>query len=162
MPYSSFPTKRILTRIILILLISMVFGLLYNQFHPNGLHWRYLFNFTAYNQDLVGSHYVVISADSAMVLMEVKNLNIIDTRLAEDYSLDHIIGSVHVPLQYFLTGQFVKKLPEQGSSVLLYDENGDLDMLKFTFSLLSEQGYKEVYFLYGGYFSWLAKGFPIE
>lgn len=105
---------------------------------------------------------MVISSDSALALMEAKNLTIIDTRPEEDYRLDRIIGSINVPLQYFLTGQYVKKLPEERASLFLYDENGDLNKLKFTFSMLSEQGYNEIYFLYGGYFSWLEKGLPVE
>lgn len=155
-------TRQSFRRISAIIFASLVLGLIYNQLHPNGLHWRFLFSPALRNGNAQENPFTVISADSAFVLINRGDLIIIDTREAEDFQLDHIGGAMNVPIDIFLTVSDNINLPGDETLILLYDQEGNIEKLALSASVLKIAQKKRLYILYGGYLSWLNRGFPLE
>lgn len=155
-------TRQSFLRISAIIFVSLVLGLIYNQFHPQGLHWRFLFSPTFSDGNSQKNPFTVISADSAFVLMNLGDLIFIDTRGAEDFQLDHIKGAMNVPMEIFLTASDTIKLPKEKNLIVLYDQEGNIEKLALSASVLKTAQNKRLYILYGGYLSWLNRGYPVE
>ncbi len=155
-------TRQSFLRISVIIIISLVLGFLYNQFHPKGLHWRFLFSTALSKNNSQKLNFTVISPDSAFVLMNRGDVIFIDSRQAEDFQLDHIKGAVNIPIDLFFTASDKINLPRHKTVILLYDEEGDVEKLALAVSAINTSQIKELYILYGGYLSWLNRGFPLE
>jgi rhodanese-related sulfurtransferase len=154
--------RHILLRMGAIILVSLIIGLVYNQFHPKGLHWQFLFS-PALNTDRTqGNHFTVISADSALNLLNTDNVLFVDTRNPQDYKLDHISGSLNIPLDLFFTATSQIGLPRDKSHIVLYDEEGDLEKLALAVSVIKSEQLESVSVLFGGYLAWLNMGLPVE
>ncbi|MCK4892478.1 MAG: rhodanese-like domain-containing protein [Calditrichia bacterium] len=155
-------TRQSFLRISAIIFASLVLGLIYNQLHPHGLHWRFLFSPALSDGNSQKNPFTVISADSAFVLMNRGDVIFIDTREAEDFQLDHISGAINVPIDIFLTASDNINLPGDETLILLYDQEGNIEKLALSASVLKIAQKKRLYILYGGYLSWLNRGFPLE
>jgi len=155
-------TRQSFLRISAIVFASLVLGLIYNQLHPNGLHWRFLFSPALSIGNSQENPFTVISADSAFVLISRGDMIIIDTRKPEDFQLDHISGAMNIPLHIFFTASGDINLPGDKTLILLYDQEGNIEKLALSASVLNTAEIKHLYILYGGYLSWLNRGFPLE
>ena len=155
-------TRKSYWRISAIIFVSLVLGLIYNQLHPHGLHWRFLFGPVLSNGEYQDRNFTVVSADSAFLLLNREDVVFIDTRKAEDFQLDHIRGAINVPIDNFLTASNNINLPYNRTTIILYDEEGNIENLALSVSVLNNPSIRKLYMLYGGYLSWLNMGFPLE
>jgi rhodanese-related sulfurtransferase len=157
-----FITKQNILRINIILIISLILGLIYNQLHPNGLHWRFLFSTSMHANDAQKLNFTVISADSAFLFLNQGDVVFVDTREPQDFQLDHIRGAINVPLDIFITASDKISLPRDKTSIIMYDEDGNIEKLVSSASVLNAVQIKKLYILYGGYLSWLNLDYPLD
>jgi rhodanese-related sulfurtransferase len=149
-----------LSRVSLIVTISLLVGLIFNFLHPKGINWKILIPLNIYERVENDSTVQIISADSAYVLWKIGETKFIDIRMSEEYELDHIKGAVNISID-----KISELDPHQLSNAtiyIIYDQEGDSGKLsRFArhFSLITK---KTVFILFGGYFSWLGKQYPIE
>ena len=148
--------KENILKIIIILVITTIFGFIYNQFHPLGIRWQILFSsYSNKNQDTT---YIVL-ADSIFYSLNA-NILLFDTRTQEDYYLDHIKGAININLNDIIDGKL--DVHDNKKKVFIYDNEGDIGELNIFANALSERGFNNIYILFGGYFSWLEKKYPVE
>ena len=145
-------------RILIIGFIALVAGVLFNQIHPSGIPLRYLFRpIAADGQSGKG----IILADSAYVLWAEGTALFIDTRSGDDFNLDHIPGSMNIPLDQ-IQPEMMIDLNAHPNNIIVYDQEGNLEKMTFFLSAVDFPGKKQVFMLYGGYFSWLGLGYPMQ
>ncbi len=148
-------------RIAIILWLALVAGLLYNHFHPRGVHWPILFH-SYYLHASDRPDVEVVSVDSALYLVENPEVFIIDVRIAQDFQLDHIPGAFHWNFQNLLNNPD-RFAPGDGiKQVMIYDQEGDLEKLALAASTLHRNVSGKYYILFGGFLAWLDRGYPIE
>jgi rhodanese-related sulfurtransferase len=148
---------KLLIRNTLIIISSLLFGIVYNQLHPQGIHWRYLFHAPSVSQASIG----IILADSAYVLLSDPRTLIIDTRAVEDFELDHLPGALNFHLENLVEKQEQFRTSDY-STVIFYDQEGKIEHLTFFVSPISFRTDSNIYILYGGFLAWLEKGYPVE
>jgi len=147
-----------INRILIVVFGAIIFGIIYNQFHPNGIKWQLYFPGNINGSE---NNAAIISADSALVLLQKGTAGFIDCRPKEDFGLDHILNAYHIPLN-ILWNDTKPDLPSTKSIWILYDYEGKLDELRLASSILKKNGVKNVHVLFGGYISWLEKNYPTE
>ncbi len=138
----------------------MVFGVIYNQYHPNGIHWQFLLPPAVFENPDNSNFINVITPDSAFILIQSETLGILDIRTSEDFQLDHIKGAKNIPLASIFDKDILNELVD--SSYIIYDQDGEYQNLNLAAHNLINCGYKPVYILFGGYLSWLERNYPIE
>lgn len=150
-------------RIILIILFSLLTGIIINQLLPGGVGWRTLVYPALFKTGLINSDIVIISADSAIVLLHDESTVFVDVRPPDDYQIDHIPGAQNIPSADLIRGNFAgSDRLNSGQNVLLYDQEGDLEQLELLSSFWSSHQEKKVYILFGGYLLWLQNQYPVE
>jgi hypothetical protein len=137
---------KLLIRSILILIGSLLFGIIYNQLFPKGIHWRYLYHAPTVTQASIG----IILADSAYVLLTDPQTLIIDTRALEDFELDHLPGALNFHLETFVEKQEQFRTSDY-NTVIFYDQEGKIEHLTFFVSPLTFRTDSNIYILYGGF-----------
>jgi len=152
---------KILRQIIVLFSVSIVIGIVFNQFLPRGIPWYRLVrgSFSFQSSDTVPVE--IISADSALVLLQEQKGQFIDLRVRDDYQLDHIPSSLNLPPDIVLSGKADQILPDSGR-VILYDQEGDLETLRRAAGRLSSTRFQTIYLIFGGYLNWLEKGYPVK
>ncbi len=151
------------SRIVQVIIFSLIAGIVINQFHSQGMSWRTLILPAFSKYGLVETNMIIVSADSALVLFNNKSTIFIDVRKNEDFQIDHIPLAHNIPSSSIMRADFsdfdqvIFK-----NNVLLYDQEGDLERLKLISNVWPSQGEKRVYILFGGYLSWLQNQNPVE
>lgn len=149
-----------LSRISLIVASAFLLGFIINLLHPEGIHWK---SFIPINLFDYAEKYVnvrMISADSAYALWKISGTKFIDIRISEEYELDHIKGAINISMDKVF--ELDPHKLNDAVAYVIYDQEGDsgeLTLFARHFSILTK---KTVYILFGGYFSWLGKQYPIE
>jgi len=149
-----------LSRISLIVTSAILLGLILNLLHPKGIHWKSLIPLNLFDCAEKYGNVRMISADSAYALWKIGETKFIDIRMSEEYELDHIKGAINISIDKVFELDLHKF--NDTAVYVIYDQEGDSDKLTLFanhFSLLTG---KTVYMLFGGYFSWLGKQYPIE
>ena len=148
---------KYLLRIAIIITASLLIGVIYNQLYPKGIHWQYLFTGSSERESSVA----IIMADSVFILLSDPGTLVIDTRSLEDYQLDHLPNAQHVPLES-LVQQSKSILAGEYTHLIFYDHDGKIEDLHFYMAPLVRQRNLHYYILFGGFMSWLEKGYPVE
>ncbi|GAB4363871.1 MAG: hypothetical protein Kow0042_02030 [Calditrichia bacterium] len=152
---------KILYKIVIIFLLSLLSGLIYNQFHPRGIKFHTLLPPQFYLNEAIERQIKILSVDSAFVLLTQDNVLFVDLRTPADYAVDHIRGA-----KYMKEGNLLddEEMPDDSSClvVVLYDEEGNLEKLKPVAARLIKEKKQPIYLLFGGYLEWLNKGYPVE
>ncbi len=154
-------TMKSAKRIFTILLLALGSGVLVNQLLPAGINWHFLLPSSITADDGAGYQIEVISPDSAFTFLSQKNFAFLDIRPAADYALDRIPQAVNVPYQDLFRRQ---KNIDWGAAEnwIVYDQEGEMDLLERTAAYLAGQKGRHVLILYGGYLNWLNRSFPVE
>jgi rhodanese-related sulfurtransferase len=149
-------------RIIFIIFTALLLGLIINQLHPKGVSIKILFHPTLLLQQNLSGEFYVISADSALILLDHSLVEFLDIRTSDDYQLDHISGAHYLSFNHLLSG-FTDGIGIQpAAKVIIYDQEGEMEQLGLAAISLQQAGYKNIYLLFGGYLNWLQKGYSIE
>jgi rhodanese-related sulfurtransferase len=148
---------KIVIRSTIILIISFLVGFIYNQIHPQGIHWRYLFQISSRSE----SSLEITLADSALALLSDPRTLIVDTRPEVDYELDRISGAINIHVDMLVQNQD-RFLKTDYSYVVFYDQDGQIEKLTFFLSPINFNRNSNYYILYGGFMGWLEKGYPVD
>lgn len=154
--------KKSIVRFTIILITAFLLGLIYNQLHPNGIKSKLLFHSSFLTEKDFSNTVQIISADSAFVFFEKPSVKFLDIRVREDYQLDHIPGADHIAFNHLLNGSTAGISIRPGDKVIIYDQEGKMEQLGLAATSLRQAGYTDLFILFGGYLSWLEKGFIIE
>ena len=150
---------KILYRISIIILLSLVLGLVVNQLHSSGIPPKLLMSISSIEKDDAGKIYY-ISIDSARTLLNNPGTFFIDVRPEDDYRFDHIPGAANLPLFKLIR----ESIPEgiATDSLVIYDEAGNLEQLKLAAGILAKAGTPSVSIIINGYLQWLERNYPVE
>lgn len=97
----------------------------------------------------------LIGADS---LAGLKDIAIFDTRNEEEYSVSHIPSAVQLSPKQGIPSWILAK--DRDETIVLYCSVGYRS--ENVARKLQEQGFTNVYNLYGSIFDWVEKGYPLE
>ncbi len=86
----------------------------------------------------------------------------IDTRSADDYREGHIPRAVSIPLETLDTSENLLFDLSRGETLIIYCDGEECSQSIDMAVLLSEMGFTDVYFFFGGWDQWLAAGYPIQ
>ena len=84
---------------------------------------------------------------NAMELIKNNNVVVIDIRDAEERNNNVIQGSINIPLNE-LMNKIKEIVPDKNQSILVYCSSGSRSI--FACQILANQGYNQIYNLYGG------------
>lgn len=149
-------------RIFLIIFTALLLGLMINLLHPKGISFRILFHPSLFLRQNLAGEYHIISADSALILLDQSMVEFLDIRTADDYHLDHIPGAHHLSFNHLLSGFTADIGIQSDVKVIIYDQEGEMEQLKLAAISLQQAGYRNIYLLFGGYLNWLQKGYSVE
>ena len=150
----------IIHRIFLLVVFTLSVGFIVNQFYSEGIRWVLLKPQFA---DSDTQKYIqFISADSAFALHISGEAFFVDTRIGEEYEIDHVPGALSIPLfSYYKSPEILDPL-DKNTAYILYcfePECKDAGSLAAEFV---DKGFRNVSILYGGFSEWLEKGYPVE
>jgi len=151
---------KTIIRLFLVVILTIVLGVIYNQYHPNGIRWQFLLPPTILENPDNSNFISVITPDSPFILTQSEAIGFLDIRKSEDFQLDHIKGAKNIPLASIFDKEFLNELIN--TSYIIYDQDGEYQNLNLAAHNLINCGYKPVYILFGGYLSWLERNYPIE
>lgn len=149
-----------LSRISLIVASALLLGFIINLLHPEGIHWKSFIPPNVFDHSEKHLNVRIISADSAYALWKIGETKFIDIRMNEEYELDHIKGAINISIDKVF--ELDPHKFNNAALYVIYDQEGDSDKLTLFASHFSLRTRKTVYILFGGYFSWLSKQYPIE
>jgi len=93
---------------------------------------------------------------------EKANGIIIDSRSSYDYELGHIRGSVNLPLKEFDTLKDITRSWDKDTLIITYCDGQECNSSMDLATKLSEAGFTNVKFFFGGWSEWQAHGSPEE
>lgn len=154
--------------------VSVVIGILFNMFSPNGIDifgnpWSKLNSDTHVdhadcdNQHVEDSPILCVGLDRACQFIDNQEGVILDARSPEDYAEGHIAGS-HL-LFFYNMNEYYPTLEEQlreSSSILVYCGNVNCDDSEFLANELFNLGYSSILVYKGGFDEWKESQLPIE
>lgn len=85
---------------------------------------------------------------------------LLDARELEEYKVSHLKNAIHVGYNSFDKSETLKKLPQDKSTKIVVYCSLGIRSETIAFKLINE-GYTNVYNLYGGIFEWKNNDFPI-
>jgi len=106
----------------------------------------------------------LVTVDQAMVMYQANSTVFVDARYPDDYYMSHIKGAVLLPFDEYddYIGAFREKVSKE-AEIITYCGEEDCDLSLYLARLLrSEEGYTNVYTLYGGFELWIRAGMPVE
>lgn len=86
----------------------------------------------------------------------------IDTRSADDYREGHIPRAVSIPLETLDASEALLFDLSRGETLISYCDGEECSQSIDMAVLLSEMGFTDVYFFFGGWEQWLTAGYPIQ
>ena len=152
---------NIFKKFVIIGLMALVIGLLFNRFYAQGIKWKLLVPSSALKQAQDANLIKIISADSAFALWNKKEISFLDLRPSIYFELDHVPGAQNIPLSEIVSGKVSLRF-DHSSNWVIYDEEGKIDELIVAGQEMLKKGAKRVYIIFGGYFSWLDNNCPVE
>ncbi|MDZ7624337.1 MAG: rhodanese-like domain-containing protein [Ignavibacteriaceae bacterium] len=102
-----------------------------------------------------------ITLDQAYTLFN-RDVKFVDARDEADYLAGHITNSINIPFDDFDNHKQKLELLSKEKPMVIYCGGTDCDLSHLLGNLLFEQGYKQVYVFFGGWFDWLSANYPVE
>ena len=147
-------------RLILLLFLTLGSGFIINQFYSEGIRWGLLKPRFQNNAESQGVQFIL--ADSAFALHLQGEALFIDARPAGEYSIDHILGALSVPLlSYYKSPEILNDLDKQNNYILYCFEPECQEASALAVEFIHYQ-FANVFVLSGGFSEWLEKGYPVE
>ncbi|MFZ0391917.1 MAG: rhodanese-like domain-containing protein [Calditrichia bacterium] len=150
-----------LTRLVLIVIIALLAGLIYNQIHPQGIRIQWLLPAGKPEENGSAAEVVVISAEEARQYLQKNGCGFIDLRDSFDYEVDHIPNAINQPFSHLLSLDDLSFLKQRNCWVI-YDDAGNMRNLQGLASRLNRNNSSTFYLMFGGYAIWLENGYPVE
>ena len=102
-----------------------------------------------------------ITLDQAYTLFN-RDVKFVDARDEADYLAGHITNSLNIPFDDFDNHKQKLEMLSKEKPMVIYCGGTDCDLSILLGNLLFEQGYKQVYVFFGGWFDWLSANYPVE
>ncbi|MBE0571683.1 MAG: hypothetical protein IH618_09085 [Ignavibacteriaceae bacterium] len=102
-----------------------------------------------------------ITLDQAYTLFN-KDVKFVDARDEADYLAGHITNSINIPFDDFDNHKQKLEMLSKEKPMVIYCGGTDCDLSILLGNLLFEQGYKQVYVFFGGWFDWLSANYPVK
>jgi rhodanese-related sulfurtransferase len=145
---------NVLRQIIIIILLVIVTGLLFNYFSGNGLP-------LIYNAP-PSSDTNLISVGQAYLLYQQGQVLFIDTRYPQEFARGHIRQAVNVPARWSMDQIMAFFASISADRSLLVYCSKDCNSGQRLAGFLIQHGYSNVLVLADGYELWLAREYPVE
>jgi rhodanese-related sulfurtransferase len=150
---------RLVIRIGLIVLGSLIAGIFFNMISSQGIHIRRLMLiFPGSNQCDLNT----LEPDSALYLMAKQSAVFFDIRPERQFEIDHIPGAISVPAQRIIHKPAIPSDISHDLLWIFYDYHGKSKELKLLACMIQKKYKKEIFILEGGYAFWLIHEFPLE
>lgn len=133
-----------------------------NQWHPKGIGIKNLLGAFILGSKNADAVVYIISVDSVFILLNEPGIIILDIRSLDDYQLDHIPGAVHVSRSDLIKGSGKAFSLPKDKKLIIYDQEGDMTQIKLVAQIFGRAGFQYIFWLFGGYLSWLEKGMSTE
>jgi rhodanese-related sulfurtransferase len=91
-----------------------------------------------------------------------KSVKFVDSRDEADYLAGHITNSINIPFDDFDNHKQKLEMLSKEKPMVIYCGGTDCDLSILLGNLLFEQGYKQVYVFFGGWFDWLNANYPVQ
>ncbi|MCP4634064.1 MAG: rhodanese-like domain-containing protein [candidate division Zixibacteria bacterium] len=154
---------------IVIIVIAVVVGLVVNAASPNRISlvgtWKVAFDSTGIvKPDYYEEGDTLVTIDQAIAMYQSKRTVYIDARYPEEYDESHIKGALLLPFDEY--DDYIESILEvvpPDAAIICYCTEEECDLSLYLARVLrDEEGFEEVYHLYGGYDIWLEVGMPTE
>jgi len=142
-------------KILIILLLSLTSGFLYNLFSNNGINLLY-----TPLEVKPGSH---LKAEETYRLLREGQTLLIDSRYKKEFDISHIPGSINIPSN--LPRDELMTVLESVSRediIIVYCSSESCQSARRLAGLMTYLGYKQVHVYLAGFEDWLKKKYPIE
>ncbi len=161
--------KHLLRQSLAIIAIGIVVGVFVNLISPKSIAWVGVWKVAYDSTGMVKPDYfeeqdTLIMIDEAIAMYQSNNTVFIDARFPEDYEMGHIKGALLLPFEEYddYIDEIRSEVPKD-APIVTYCSEEDCDASLYLARILREdEGYKEIYTLYGGYEKWLEAQMPIE
>ena len=151
---------KILRRIAVLAVLSLVAGLSINAFVPDGIPWRLLV--PSLGRPSRFDRIVIINADIAADAAAREPVLFLDVRPAVDFRIDRIPGAKSAPFQAFFRHPS-KYLPDHREAlIIVYDFESGSKKARLVAQWIARQGFHRVRMLHTGFSEWIESGKPVE
>lgn len=161
--------KQLLIRGVIIAIIAAAVGLFVNTFSPNRIAWVGVWKVAFDSTGIIKPSYfeeqdTLITIDQAIAMFQSNRTVFIDSRWPEEYNEVHIKGALLLPFEeYDDYIEKIRNLIPKDAAIIAYCGEEDCDISLYLARILREDdGYTDVYTLYGGIDIWLRSGMPVE
>lgn len=151
-------TRKMLTRMFVILGLSVVLGVGRNVLFPGGLTWR--------NQpsaeNPADTLSLEISLEQAYRLYR-QDIPFIDARIEQRYTTSHIPEAINIPA----AGSFQQKMKaaselDTAKTYVLYCNDDHCPLAHELYEFLRVSGFESLHIMYEGFDEWLQAGYPVS
>jgi len=153
-------TVRLIRRIIIVGLGSLIIGIVVNQLMERGIPWRILLLSLPIGSEQSGWEY--ISTDSAFMALSEENTRFVDVRSPDEFKIDHIPGAVSLPFFDFFQNPSTFHTDGNGSLLILYDAERNSRNVRLIARLLHKEGFEKINVIHGALAEWLYMGYLME
>jgi rhodanese-related sulfurtransferase len=154
---------------VVIIIIASAVGLIVNAASPEGISlvgtWKVAVDSTGIvKPDYYEEGDTLVTIDEAIAMYQSRKTVFIDARDAEEYDENHIKGALSLPFydyDYYIESILEAVPPD--AAIICYCSEEECDLSLYLARVLrGEEGYGEVYHLYGGFDKWIEVGMPTE
>ena len=143
------------TDFLLLVVLSVLCALIFNQTNPNGV--------TLFPKTLFDETITFMPASEALARHEKGETLFVDAMPANFYDKEHIAGAVNLPLAIFdIMYMMALSQEDKEKEIIVYGRTISKRYDEQLASKLSLRGHKNVRILEGGLSAWKKKGYPVE
>ena len=163
----SFP--KIYFQAVLIVLISILIGVIYNTFSKEGISLKGSWGKKVLSDSLIVPYSYdkndppAITLSQAMADFQSHNTIFLDARLEVDYKIGHIPKALNLPFEEF--EQYypgIEPLLSKDKNIITYCDGTECETSLFLARLLKERGFEKLKIFFGGWSEWEKAGLPVE
>jgi len=160
---------QIFSGAVLIVLISLFVGVIYNTLSKEGISLKGNWSKKVFSDSLTVPYSYekddppAITLTQAMSYFQSHNTIFLDARLEVDYKIGHIAKALNLPFE-----EFEQYYPEiepflsKGKNIITYCDGTECETSLFLARLLREKGFENLKIFFGGWAEWNKAGLPVE
>ena len=148
-------------RMVIIGIVTLVIGVICNQFIQQGIRLPILINSIPF---YIHKKTERISPEDAVALFNKKNAVFVDIRSEDEFDMDHISGALSLPVISFISNPGLLKRYDKGNEMtaVLYSGKEKDDTIDLLARFLIKKGVQQVKILDGGFGQWSKNNYPVE